>query len=387
MNKGKYVFSQLTEFLPRRIFDRMVAEHNGNKYVKHFTCWNQLLCMVFGQLTTRDSLRDLITVIEAHSPKSYHLGFGKSVTRSNLAKANEKRNSKIFEEFAYCLIDIARRKRSNDDFEVKGKVYAFDSSTIDLCLSVFWWAKFRKTKGGIKLHTLFDITTQIPAFIHITAATVNDMNAMDVIPYEAGAHYVFDRGYVDYQRLYRIARLQAYFVVRAKANLKFRRMYSKKSDRSTGVLCDQLGKLTGFYVSKDYPDKLRRVKFHDQETGRTFVFLTNNNELSALEIALLYKNRWQVELFFKWIKQHLKIKSFWGTSENAVRIQIYTAIITYCLVAIVGHDLKIERSTYEILQVLGISLLDKTPVNELFNYIDYNNIKELEYKQLKISLF
>lgn len=387
MNKGKYVFSQLTEFLPRRIFDRMVAEHNGNKYVKHFTCWNQLLCMVFGQLTTRDSLRDLITVIEAHSPKSYHLGFGKSVTRSNLAKANEKRNSKIFEEFAYCLIDIARRKRSNDDFEVKGKVYAFDSSTIDLCLSVFWWAKFRKTKGGIKLHTLFDITTQIPAFIHITAATVNDMNAMDVIPYEAGAHYVFDRGYVDYQRLYRIARLQAYFVVRAKANLKFRRIYSKKTDRSTGVLCDQLGKLTGFYVSKDYPDKLRRVKFHDQETGRTFVFLTNNNELSALEIALLYKNRWQVELFFKWIKQHLKIKSFWGTSENAVRIQIYTAIITYCLVAIVGHDLKIERSTYEILQVLGISLLDKTPVNELFTNVDYNNIKEHEYNQLKISLF
>ena len=387
MNKGKYVFSQLTEFLPRRIFDRMVAEHNGNKYVKHFTCWNQLLCMVFGQLTIRDSLRDLITVIEAHSPKSYHLGFEKSVTRSNLAKANEKRNSKIFEEFAYCLIDIARRKRSNDDFEVKGKVYAFDSSTIDLCLSVFWWAKFRKTKGGIKLHTLFDITTQIPAFIHITAATVNDMNAMDVIPYEAGTHYVFDRGYVNYQRLYRIARLQAYFVVRAKANLKFRRMYSKKTDRSTGVLCDQLGKLTGFYVSKDYPDKLRRVKFHDQETGRTFVFLTNNNELSALEIALLYKNRWQVELFFKWIKQHLKIKSFWGTSENAVRIQIYTAIITYCLVAIVGHDLKIERSTYEILQVLGISLLDKTPVNELFTNMDYNNIKEHEYNQLKISLF
>lgn len=270
---------------------------------------------------------------------------------------------------------------------VKGKVYAFDSSTIDLCLSVFWWAKFRKAKGGIKLHTLFDMTTQIPAFIHITAATVNDMIAMDSVPYEAGALYVFDRGYVDYQRLYRIARLQAYFVVRAKSNLKFRRMYSKKTDRSTGVLCDQLGKLTGFYVSKDYPDKLHRVKFHGQETGRTFVFLTNNIELTALEIALLYKNRWQVELFFKWIKQHLKIKSFWGTSENAVRIQIYTAIITYCLVAIVGHELKIERSTYEILQVLGISLLDKTPVNELFTNADYNKIKELEYNQLKISLF
>ena len=387
MNAGKYVFSQLTVFLPRRVFDRIVTKHNGNKYVRHFTCWNQLLCMVFGQLTNRESLRDLITIIEAHNPKSYHLGFGKSVTRSNLAKANEKRNSKIFEEFAYHLIDIARGKRAHDDFQIKGKVYAFDSSTIDLCLNVFWWAKFRKTKGGIKLHTLFDVTTQIPAFIHITAATVNDMNAMDVIPYETGAYYIFDRGYVDYQRLHNISEHQAFFVVRAKSNLKFKRMYSNKVDKSTGVLCDQLGKLTGFYVSKEYPEKLRRVKFYDQQTRRTFVFLTNNMELSATEIALLYKNRWQVELFFKWIKQHLKIKSFWGTSENAVRIQIHTAIIAYCLVAIIGHDLKIDRSTYEILQILGISLLDKTPVKELFTNTDYNNLKEHEYKQLKISLF
>lgn len=387
MNTGKYVFSQLTAFLPRRVFDRIVTKYNGNKYVRHFTCWNQLLCMVFGQLTNRESLRDLITIIEAHSPKSYHLGFGKSVTRSNLAKANEKRNSKIFEEFAYHLIDIARRKRTHDNFQVKGKVYAFDSSTIDLCLNVFWWAKFRKTKGGIKLHTLFDVTTQIPAFIYITTATVNDMNAMDVIPYQTGAYYIFDRGYVDYQRLYHITKHQAFFVVRAKSNLKFRRMYSNKVDKSTGVLCDQLGKLTGFYVSKEYPDKLRRVKFYDEQTHRTFVFLTNNMELSAPEIALLYKNRWQVELFFKWIKQHLKIKSFWGISENAVRIQIYTAIITYCLVAIIGDDLKIDRSTYEILQILGISLLDKTPVKELFTNTDYNNFKEQEYKQLKINLF
>lgn len=387
MNAGKYVFSQLTVFLPRRVFDRIVTKHNGNKYVRHFTCWNQLLCMVFGQLTNRESLRDLITIIEAHNPKSYHLGFGKSVTRSNLAKANEKRNSKIFEEFAYHLIDIARGKRAHDDFQIKGKAYAFDSSTIDLCLNVFWWAKFRKTKGGIKLHTLFDVTTQIPAFIHITAATVNDMNAMDVIPYETGAYYIFDRGYVDYQRLHNISKHQAFFVVRAKSNLKFKRMYSNKVDKSTGVLCDQLGKLTGFYVSKEYPEKLRRVKFYDQQTRRTFVFLTNNMELSATEIALLYKNCWQVELFFKWIKQHLKIKSFWGTSENAVRIQIHTAIIAYCLVAIIGHDLKIDRSTYEILQILGISLLDKTPVKELFTNTDYNNLKEHEYKQLKISLF
>jgi hypothetical protein len=218
-------------------------------------------------------------------------------------------------------------------------VYAFDSSTIDLCLSVFWWAKFRKAKGGIKLHTLFDITTQIPAFIHITEAKVNDVNAMDLIPYESDSYYIFDRGYVDFTRLHKITNHSAYFVIRAKSNLKFNRMYSNKVDKTTGVQCDQVGKLSGFYVSKQYPDKLRRVKFYDEETKRIFVFLTNNFELSAVHIALLYKNRWQVELFFKWIKQHLKIKCFWGTSENAVRIQIYTAIISYCLVSIVGYDL------------------------------------------------
>lgn len=387
MNQGKYVFSQITEFLPKRVFDNIVARYSGDKHVRHFSCWNQMLCMVFGQLTNRESLRDLIVAIEAHSRKTYHLGFGKSVTRSNLSKANENRNSKVFEEFAYYLIDVARNKRKNDNFEIKGKVYAFDSSTIDLCLNVFWWAKFRKAKGGIKLHTLYDITTQIPAFIHITAATVNDVNAMDYIPYESDAYYIFDRGYVDYTRLYKITVLSAYFVVRAKSNLQFKRIYSLKIDKTTGVQSDQIGKLTGFYVSKDYPVKIRKVKYYDREMNRTFVFLTNNMMLTALEVALLYKNRWQVELFFKWIKQHLKIKTFWGNSENAVRIQIYSAIITYCLVAIVGNDLKIERSTYEILQVLGISLLDKTPVKELFTNIDYNDVKELSYNQLSLSLF
>jgi len=385
MNNGKYVFAQLIEFLPQRVFDGLVKKYSGNKHIRHFTCWNQLLCMIFGQLTNRDSLRDLIVAIDAHSRKTYHLGFGKSVTRSNLAKANENRSSKIFEEYSYHLIAVARRKRANDNFEIKGKVYAFDSSTIDLCLSVFWWAKFRKAKAGIKLHTLYDITTQIPAFIHITEAKVNDVNAMDLIPYESESYYIFDRGYVDFTRLYKITNHSAYFVIRAKSNLKFNRMYSNKVDKTKGVLCDQIGKLSGFYVSKQYPDKLRRVKYYDEETKRTFVFLTNNFELSALQIALLYKNRWQVELFFKWIKQHLKIKCFWGTSENAVRIQIYTAIITYCLVAIVGSDLKIDRSTYEILQVLGISLLDKTPVNELFTNIDYNDVNELNYNQLLFS--
>jgi hypothetical protein len=385
MNTGKYIFAQITEFLPKRVFDCIVARYSGDKYVRHFSCWNQMLCMIFGQLTNRESLRDLILAIDAHSRKTYHLGFGKNVTRSNLSKANENRNCKIFEEFAYHLIEIARNKRANDNFEIKGKVYAFDSSTIDLCLNVFWWAKFRKAKGGIKLHTLFDITTQIPAFIHITAATVNDVNAMDHIPYESDAYYIFDRGYVDYTRLYRITLLSAYFVVRAKSNLNFERMYSSQVDKSKGVMCDQVGKLKGFYVSKQYPEKIRRVKFYDAEFNRTFVFLTNNMELTAEQIALLYKNRWQVELFFKWIKQHLKIKSFWGTSENAVRIQIFCAISAYCLVAIIGYDLKIDRSTYEILQVLGISLLDKTPVKELFTNIDYKDIKELNYNQLEIS--
>ena len=387
MNRGKYVFAQIVEFLPQRIFDRFVEKYDGNKYVKHFSCWNHLLCMLFGQLTNRDSLRDLIVALDAHSSKSYHLGFGISVTRSNLAKANETRNSKIFEAFAYHLIAIARKKRANNDFEIKGKFYAFDSSTIDLCLSVFWWATFRKTKAGIKLHTLFDITTQIPAFVHITPATMNDMKAMDYLVYEQSAFYIFDRGYVDYTRLYKITVHSAFFVIRAKSNLKFDRIYSLRIDKSTGVLCDQIGKLKGFYVSKEYPVKLRRVKFYDKQTKRTFVFLTNNFQITSDQVALLYKNRWQIELFFKWIKQHLKIKSFWGNSENAVRIQIYSAIITYCLVAIVGKELKIERSTYEILQVIGISLLDKTPVNELFANTDYKDVKELDGKQLSLSLF
>ena len=387
MNHGKYVYAQIIEFLPQRIFDKYVRKYDGNKYVKHFTCWNQLLCMIFGQLTNRDSLRDLIVAINAHSGKSYHLGFGKSVTLSNLAKANLNRNSKIFEEFAYHLIAIARKGRANDDFQIKGQVYAFDSSTIDLCLSVFWWAKFRRNKGGLKLHTLFDINTQIPAFVHITPASVHDMNAMDYLFYETDAYYIFDRGYVDYTRLYKITQHSAFFVIRAKSNLKFNRMYSRKNDRCSGVKSDQIGKLTGFYVSKEYPDKLRKIKFYDQETDRTFIFLTNNFELSAEQVDFLYKNRWQVELFFKWIKQHLKIKAFWGTSENAVRIQVYSAIIVYCLVAIIGTKLKIERSTYEILQVLGISLLDKTPVRELLTNVNYNDVKEPFDNQLSLSLF
>lgn len=387
MNQGKYVFAQITEFLPQRVFDKYVSKYSGNKYVRHFSCWNQLLTMIFGQLANRDSLRDLVLTLEAHNKKMFHLGLGKSITRSNLSKANEKRNSKIFEEFAYYLIDVARKKQVNNDFEIQGKIFAFDSTTIDLCISVFWWAKFRTTKGGIKMHTLFEINTQVPVFIHITPAIVHDVNALDLIPYENNAYYIFDRGYVDYARLYKIDVHTAYFVIRAKNNLKFSRMYSRKSDKENGILIDQIGKLVNYYALKDYPKKLRRVKYYDKDTNKTFVFLTNNFDLEARQIALLYKNRWQIELFFKWIKQHLKIKSFWGTTENAVRIQIYTAITTYCLVSIIAKDLKIKRSTYEILQILGISLLDKTPVNELLTNEDYKDVKELNTNQLKINFF
>lgn len=387
MNIGKYVFSQIVEFLPQRVFDGFVSKYSGNKYVKHFTCWNQLLCMIFGQLSTRESLRDLILILNAHSKKSYHLGLGKIVSKSNFYTANETRDSKIFEDFAFHLIAVAQRKLANEDFVLKGKFYAFDSTTIDLCLNVFWWAKFRKNKGGIKLHTLLDITTQIPEYVHITSASTHDVNAMDYLVYKAEAFYIFDRAYIDYTRLFKITNCQAYFVIRAKLNLKFNRLYSRKADKSKGVVIDQIGKMTGFYIKQEYPEKLRKIKYFDKEFDRKFIFLTNNFELPAEQIAMLYKNRWQIELFFKWIKQHLKIKSFWGQSENAVRIQIYCAIITYCLVAIIGKDLKINKSTYEILQVLGMSLLDKTPVNELFTKIDYNDVKERLSNQLKISFF
>jgi len=389
MNQGKYVFAQITEFLPRRVFDRIVQKHNGNKHIRTFTCWNQMLCMVFGQLTSRESLRDLIVALDAHKAKSYHLGFGSGVKLATLARANIRRNYKLYEEFAYHLIDYARRICACDDFEVKveGNVYAFDSTTIDLCLSIFWWAEFRKAKGGVKMHTLYDVKTQIPSFIYITSASVNDVNAMDHIPYERGSYYIFDRGYNDFERLYRIQKIEAYFVLRARGNLKFNRMYSKTVDKATGVKCDQTGTFSNQKSLNRYPEKLRRIRYYDSETNVEFVFLTNNFELSAIEISILYKNRWQVELFFKWIKQHLKVKNFWGYTPNAIKTQLYCAIIAYCLVAIVGRELKIDRSTYEILQILGISLLDKTPVKELLANNHYKNVKELNYKQLSLSLF
>lgn len=378
MNQDKYVFSQLTAFLDNNKFYRIVKQYDADRGNRGFTCWHQMLMMIFGQLSNRDSLRDLTTIIDAHKSKAYHLGLGKSVNLSTIARANANRNYRIFEEFAMYMIDHARRIRADAEFEVatEGNIYAFDSATISLCLSVFWWATHRKNKGAVKIHTLFDVKTQIPCFMLVTAASVNDMNAMDEIPYEQNAYYIFDRGYVDYKRLYNIVLRSSFFVVRAKKGLNFRRIYSHKIDTNTGVMCDQTIKLTGFYPAKDYPEKLRRVKFFDQEQNRTFVFLTNNFKLSAQEIAMLYKNRWQIELFFKWIKQHLKVKSFWGHTENAVKVQLYCAIITYCLVAIIGKELKINRPIYTILQIVGFSLLDKTTIKQLLTQDDCQNIKE-----------
>jgi len=389
MNQGKYIFAQLTDFLPRRVFDRIVKNHQGNKYVRTFTCWNQMLCMVFGQLTSRDSMRDLMLSLEAHKPKYYHLGFGPTISRRNFGKANEKRSYKIFEEFAYVLIEEARKSCYKADFEIKidGNVYALDSTTIDLCLSVFWWAEFRKAKGGIKLHTLFDVKTSIPSFLYISKASIHDVNILDIIQYEEGSFYVVDKAYIDFSRLYKLHTQGAFFVTRAKNNMRFKRMYSNPVDKTKGVQYDQIGKLEGYYSKKDYPCKLRRIKYHDKEIKKTFVFLTNNTDLEANEIAMLYKKRWEVELFFKWIKQHLKIKSFWGTTMNAVKIQIYCAIIAYCLVAIIGNKLKVGRPIYEILQIMSISLLDKTPIKEILTKCDYKNVKELKTKQLRISGF
>ena len=375
MHQDKFIFAQLVSFLNRNHFNYLVRKYEGDKYVKFFSCWNQLLTLMFGQLSNLESLRDLIVAINAHQKKSYHLGFGKHVTKSNLAKANQNRDYHIFEDFAYFLVNEARRKRAVDIFKLGGNIYAFDSTTIDLCLDVFWWAKFRKYKGGIKIHTLYDIETQIPTFFHVTNAKVNDVNAMDVIPYEIGSYYVFDRGYNDFKRLYKIKTLDSFFVIRSKKNLQYKCIKWKRR-LPKNILSDAEIELTGYYPHQYYPESLRFIRYWDNESNKEFTYLTNAKHLTAQQIANLYKNRWQVELFFKWLKQHLKIKKFWGTTENAVRIQIYAAISAYCLVAIIQHDMKLKRSTYELLQILSISLTDKTPLRELFDKTIFNNDKE-----------
>ena len=375
MNKEKYVFAQLISFLNEDKFRRIVNKFQGNRYIKHFTCWNQLLSLMFGQLSNRESLRDLIIALDAHHSKCYHLGIGRNVSRSSLARANQDRDYHIFEEYAYYLINEARQKRATEIFKLGGNIYAFDSTTIDLCLAVFWWAKFRKKKGGIKVHTLYDVETQIPAFIHITEAAVHDSKAMKEIPYESGSYYIFDRAYNNFKMLYKVHQIDAFFVVRAKKNLQYKSIKWKRR-LPKNVLSDVTIELIGFYPKQYYPEQFRLVRYWDEEQKREFVFLTNAMHISALQVAELYKNRWQVELFFKWLKQHLKIKKFWGTTENAVRVQIYSAICTYCLVAIVQHDMQLDRSTYEVLQILSISLTDKTHLRDLFDKTKFQNDKE-----------
>ncbi len=376
MFKDKFVFSQLIAFLDRNHFNYLARKYDGDKYVKHLTCWNQLLALMFGQLSNRESLRDLIVALEAHQSKCFHLGLGrKPIAKTTLATANQNRDYRIFEEFAFYMMEQARRNRAADIFKLGGKVYAFDSTTIPLCLSVFWWAKFRKKKGGVKVHILYDLEAQVPAFYHITTASVHDSKAMPEIPYETGAYYIFDRGYNNFKELFRIQRMESFFVVRAKTNLQYKCVKWKRR-MPKNILSDAEIELTVYNSRKDYPDNLRLVRYYDEEQDREFMFLTNAMDLTAQQIADLYKNRWQIELFFKWLKQHLKIKKFWGTTENAVRIQIAAAITAYCLVAIVQHDMKLKRSTYEVLQILSISLTDKTPLRELFDKTYSNDVKE-----------
>lgn len=375
MNQGTYVFSQLVGLIHWQSFARHVEKYNGDYRVQSFTCWHQFLCMSFGQLTQRESLRDIVNCLEAHEGKLYHLGLTQGVKRSTLADANERRDYRIYADLAHSLIAKARKlyKGELEAVELDNVIYALDSTTIELCLDVFWWAKFRKHSAAIKLHTLLDVRCEIPCFIHISDGKFHDVNVLDILEFEPDAFYVMDRGYTDWERLYQIHRAGAFFVIRAKRNLSFERIYSRQVDKSTGLLCDQTIRLKGYYAAANYPEHLRRIKFFDSEHEVTYVYLTNHFEAKPLEIATLYLNRWKVEIFFKWIKQHSRIKRFWGESPNAVKTQIWIAVCTFVLVAILKHRLKTPHSLNEMLQILSVSVFDKTPVNQLFMKIENKN--------------
>jgi len=387
MNTGKTVLSQLMDFLPIKEFRRCVERYNGNHHIRSFSCWDQFLCMAFAQLSYRESLRDIESCLRSMKNKLYHMGIRGNVSRSTLADANEKRDWRIYADFAQVLIHIARELYSGDEFDVELDeiVYALDASTIDLCLSLFPWAKFRKTKSAVKLHTLLDLRGNIPAFISITDGKVHDVNILDELIPEPGSFYIMDRGYLDFKRLYTLNQFRAFFVIRSKTNTKFRRLYSCVVDKSIGLRCDQTIVLTGRDSTTDYPEKLRRVKYYDAEIDKRFSFLTNNFIVSAYIIAELYKCRWQVELFFKWIKQHLRIKSFYGTSENAVKTQIWIAISVYVLVAIVKKHLRLDNmSLYTILQILSVTLFEKTQLLQLLTESNYNKVVDGTDNQLKL---
>ena len=375
MNVGKTLFAQLMDFLPWSTFNRYVARYGGDKGVRTLTCAEQFRVMAFAQLTYRESLRDIEVSLSAQASKLYHMGFREPVRRSTLADANESRDWRIYADFAARLIIQARALYASENLglELSNTVYALDSTTIDLCLSVFPWAHFRTTKAAVKMHTLLDLRGSIPSFIHVSDGKLHDVHALDLLTPEAGAIYVMDRGYVDFARLHRLHLAGAFFVTRAKSNLKAHRVYSAPTDRDTGILCDQTIALEGFYSKQDYPTYLRRVRFKDPETGKTLVFLTNQMSLPAATICALYKSRWQVELFFKWIKQHLRIKQFFGTSENAVKTQIWIAVSVYVLVAIVRKKLNIDASLYTLLQVLSLTLFEKMPLQQAFPGDDYTS--------------
>ena len=386
MNTGRTVFAQLMDFLPMHTFRGCVQRYRGNYKVRRFSCLDQFLCMAFAQLTYRESLRDIEACLRAVQTKLYHMGIRGKVSRSTVADANENRDWHIYADFAQELIQIARGLYVNDTFgvELAQTAYALDSTTIDLCLSLFPWARFRKQKGAIKLHTLLDLRGNIPSFIRITEGKVHDVNILDELIPEPGAFYIMDRGYIDFARLYILTQCSAFFVTRAKTNLKFRRLYSHPVEKATGLRCDQTIVLTGVNTSDHYPEKLRRIRYFDAETSKTLTFLTNNFVLPALTIARLYKCRWQVELFFKWIKQHLRIKSFYGTSESAVKTQIWIAISVYVLVAIVKKRLHLDLSLYTILQILSVTVFEKSTILQVLTEFSCEESKGEYCKQLSL---
>lgn len=386
MYSGPLVFTQVMNFMPMSNFRRCVDHYQGNFSIKSFSCLDQYRVMAFAQLTYRESLRNIEACLRSQSKKLYHMGIRGSVSRSTLAEANERRDWRIYADYAHHLINIARKLYTDEPtvLDLDQTVYALDATTIDLCLSMFPWARFRTTKSAIKLHTLLDLQGNIPTFIHISEGALHEVNVLDLVPLESGAFYVMDRGYTDFARLHSITMASAFFVIRAKSNLKHRRVYSHPVDRDTGMICDQTIFFSGFYAARDYPDKLRRIKYYDAETGKTLVFLTNNFDLPSLVITKLYQQRWQIELFFKWIKQNLRIKRFYGTSENAVKTQIWIAVSVYLIVAIIRKELKIEASIYTILQVLSVTIFERTMINQLFTIAPYKTDNGKNSNQLNL---
>jgi hypothetical protein len=386
MIPGKTIFAQLMDFLPTYEFHQCVQRYHGHYKMKSFSCWDQFLCMAFAQLTYRESLRDIEACLRSTQPKLYHMGIRGKVSRNTLAHANQVRDWRIYADFAQILITRARRLYAHDSFgvELNQTAYALDSTTIDLCLSLFPWAKFRKRKGAVKLHTLLDLRGSIPSIVIITHGKVHDVTILDQLVFELGAFYIVDRGYLDFTRLYVIQQSSAFFVTRTKSNFKFRRLYSRPVDKSTGVQSDQIIVLEGFYSHKAYPDKLRRIRYFDTAQNKRLIFLSNNFTLPALTIAKLFQCRWQIEIFFKWIKQHLRIKAFYGTTENAVKTQIWIAIAVYVLVAIVKKQLHLDLSLYTILQILSVTLFEKTSILEGLSIIQPQESKGVPCNQLTL---